>query len=215
MLTHYTKRIDGVANILSHGFAWVANRRNVAEFLIPHHDYSNREPQQFGMISFIDMGPEEARSHLGAFGRYGIAVSDEWARHQNARRVVSVDSDGPVTEALQAIFEIGYRDCEARIRFPEDAGWTMAFENKVAPKRRQNGSQCILRSRRRAMNIKYFQDTDTLYIEFRKDAVAETRDLDEDTLLDLDAAGNIVATTVEHAWQRADIPHFSFEQVAP
>ncbi|MBL0075243.1 MAG: DUF2283 domain-containing protein [Rhodocyclaceae bacterium] len=64
------------------------------------------------------------------------------------------------------------------------------------------------------MNIKYFQDTDTLHIEFRKDTVAETRDLDEDTLLDLDAAGNIVAITVEHAKRRADIPHFSFEQVA-
>ena len=64
------------------------------------------------------------------------------------------------------------------------------------------------------MNIKYFQDTDTLYIEFRKNEVAETRDLDENTLLDLDGAGNIVAITVEHARQRADIPHFSFEQVA-
>lgn len=64
------------------------------------------------------------------------------------------------------------------------------------------------------MNIKYFQDTDTLYIEFRKDAVAETRDLDEDTLLDLNAAGNTVAITVEHARDRADIPHFTFEQVA-
>ena len=64
------------------------------------------------------------------------------------------------------------------------------------------------------MNIKYFQDTDTLYIGFRKEAVTESRDLDEDTLLDLDAAGNIVAITVEHARQRAGIPHFSFEQVA-
>lgn len=64
------------------------------------------------------------------------------------------------------------------------------------------------------MNIKYFQDTDTLYIEFRKDTVTETRDLDEDTLLDLNAKGSIVAITVEHARQRADIPHFSFEQVA-
>jgi len=64
------------------------------------------------------------------------------------------------------------------------------------------------------MNIKYFQDTDTLYIEFSKKTVAETRDLDEDTLLDVDDAGNIVAITVEHARRRADIPHFSFEQVA-
>jgi uncharacterized protein YuzE len=64
------------------------------------------------------------------------------------------------------------------------------------------------------MNIKYFQDTDTLYIEFRKGDVAETRDLDEDTLLDVDSEGNIVALTMEHARQRADIPQFSFEQVA-
>ncbi len=64
------------------------------------------------------------------------------------------------------------------------------------------------------MKIKYFQDTDTLYIEFRAAAVAETRDLDEDTVLDLDAAGNIVALTIEHARDRADIPQFSFEQIA-
>ncbi|MDP2821830.1 MAG: DUF2283 domain-containing protein [Sulfuritalea sp.] len=49
------------------------------------------------------------------------------------------------------------------------------------------------------MNIKYFQATDTLYIEFRKEAVTETRDLDEDTLLDLNAAGGIVSITVDHA----------------
>ena len=64
------------------------------------------------------------------------------------------------------------------------------------------------------MRIKYFQDTDTLHIEFRVAEIAETRDLDEDTLLDLDRDGNICAMTVEHAKDRADIPHFSFEQVA-
>jgi uncharacterized protein YuzE len=41
------------------------------------------------------------------------------------------------------------------------------------------------------MKIKYFQDTDTLYIEFRGTEITETRDLDEDTLLDLDKDGNI------------------------
>lgn len=64
------------------------------------------------------------------------------------------------------------------------------------------------------MKIKYFQDTDTLYIEFRDAESAETRDLDENTLLDMDAQGNICAITIEHAQQRADIPHFSYEQVA-
>ena len=61
------------------------------------------------------------------------------------------------------------------------------------------------------MTIKYFQDTDTLHIEFR---VAETRDLDENTQLDIDKDGNICAMTIEHAHDRADIPHFSFEQIA-
>lgn len=64
------------------------------------------------------------------------------------------------------------------------------------------------------MTIKYFQDTDTLHIEFRVAAVAETRDLDENTQLDLDKEGNICAMTIEHARDRADIPHFSFEQIA-
>jgi len=63
------------------------------------------------------------------------------------------------------------------------------------------------------MKIQYFQDTDTLYIEFKNAQVAETRDLDENTLLDLDQAGNIRGITVEHASERADIPRFSYEQV--
>ncbi|MCC6965940.1 MAG: DUF2283 domain-containing protein [Nitrospira sp.] len=64
------------------------------------------------------------------------------------------------------------------------------------------------------MTIKYFQDTDTLHITFRVADVAETRDLDENTTLDLDKDGNICAMTIEHARDRADIPHFSFEQIA-
>ncbi len=64
------------------------------------------------------------------------------------------------------------------------------------------------------MKIKYFQETDTLYIQFRDAKIVETRDLDENTLLDVDAKGNICAITVEHARDRADILHFSYEQMA-
>ena len=64
------------------------------------------------------------------------------------------------------------------------------------------------------MKIKYFQDTDTLYIEFKPTAVSESRDLDENTLLELDAEGNVCGITVEHARYRADIPQFSFEHIA-
>lgn len=64
------------------------------------------------------------------------------------------------------------------------------------------------------MKIRYFSGTDILLIEFRESTVVETRDLDENTLLDLDAAGNICGITIEHASERADIPRFSYEQVA-
>ena len=63
------------------------------------------------------------------------------------------------------------------------------------------------------MKIQYFQDTDTLYIELRPCEVSETKDLDENTLIDLDEGGVICAFTIEHASVKADIPHFSFEQV--
>ncbi len=63
------------------------------------------------------------------------------------------------------------------------------------------------------MRIRYFTDTDTLLIEFKDRPVAETRDLDENTILDVDADGNICAITVEHASERTDIPRFSYEQI--
>jgi uncharacterized protein YuzE len=64
------------------------------------------------------------------------------------------------------------------------------------------------------MKIQYFAETDTLHIEFRDVPVAETRDLDENTLLDVDAQGAICAMTIEHASERAGIPQFSYEQFA-
>jgi uncharacterized protein YuzE len=64
------------------------------------------------------------------------------------------------------------------------------------------------------MKVRYFADTDTLFIEFREAPVVETRDLDENTVLDVDAQGNICAITVEHASDWAGAPQFSYEQVA-
>ena len=64
------------------------------------------------------------------------------------------------------------------------------------------------------MYSRYYTETDTLHIEFRDVAVAETRDLDENTLIDIDDDGNICAITVEHASKRAGFPRFSYEQVA-
>jgi uncharacterized protein YuzE len=64
------------------------------------------------------------------------------------------------------------------------------------------------------MRIRYFEDTDTLLIEFRQSPAAETRDLDENTVVDLDAEANVCAITVEHASQRTALSQFSYERVA-
>ena len=64
------------------------------------------------------------------------------------------------------------------------------------------------------MKIRYFEDTDTLYIELRQGLVAESRDLDENTLVEVDDAGQMIAITIEHAQERADLPAFSYEQIA-
>lgn len=64
------------------------------------------------------------------------------------------------------------------------------------------------------MKIRYFEDTDTLYLVFREALVGETKDLDENTLIEFDAQGNLVSMTIEHARERADVANFSFEQVA-
>ena len=63
------------------------------------------------------------------------------------------------------------------------------------------------------MKIRYFPDTDTLLLELRDVAIAETRDLDDNTIVDLDESGDICAITIEHASTRADAPNFSYEQV--
>ena len=65
------------------------------------------------------------------------------------------------------------------------------------------------------MKIRYFRDTDTLYIEFRDTTVAETRDLDENTQIDLDERGILCALTLEHASERTDLSGIDYQQVAP
>jgi len=55
------------------------------------------------------------------------------------------------------------------------------------------------------MKIRYFADTDTLYIEFRDQGIVDSRDLDENTTMDVDAEGNVLALTLEHASTRTDV----------
>src|SRR5260370_34562109 len=129
-LTHYTGSIEAVVNILSKGFAWVPNKRNLVQNLLPALDFSEREPQEFGMISFTDRDPP-ALDHIGKFGEFGIVVSHAWARSQMAQRVLYVSEEGPVPIALHWLFTAGYEQLKAEIKYPSDAAAQMAFTNKT------------------------------------------------------------------------------------
>lgn len=64
------------------------------------------------------------------------------------------------------------------------------------------------------MKMSYFEDTDTLYIEFKEDSVVETKDLDENTVLDIDQNGQVVALTLEHASTRTDVSQLVLSGIA-
>ena len=55
------------------------------------------------------------------------------------------------------------------------------------------------------MKIEYFGDTDTVLIAFSDAAVAETREINENIVIDLDTEGNLVAITIEHAGESSRI----------
>jgi uncharacterized protein YuzE len=63
------------------------------------------------------------------------------------------------------------------------------------------------------VRIRYFRETDTLYIEFREVPVAETRDVDENTQIDVDERGMLCGLTLEHASERADLSAVDYQQV--
>lgn len=99
--------------------------------LMPERDFSRREPQQFGMISFTEREPDEAADHRTEFGDFGITVSNKWATKNRAQRVIYVGAGGPLADALRRVFAIGYQDLEARIKYPDDGAWQMSFENRA------------------------------------------------------------------------------------
>ena len=63
------------------------------------------------------------------------------------------------------------------------------------------------------MKIRYFADTDTLYIVFSQKIPIETRDLDENILLDLDEDGQLCSMAIEHAKERVGIPEVDYQQI--
>ena len=63
------------------------------------------------------------------------------------------------------------------------------------------------------MKIKYFNDTDTALVEFTDNQVKETRELSENIYIDMDADGNPVSMTIEHARLTAQLPDITYQQI--
>ena len=63
------------------------------------------------------------------------------------------------------------------------------------------------------MKIKYFKDTDTVLFEFQDIKVFETKEINDDIIIDLDEFGSLVAMTIEHAHSQTGLPFLSFEQI--
>lgn len=63
------------------------------------------------------------------------------------------------------------------------------------------------------MRIKYFEDTDTVLVEFSSNTPVETRELNENIYLDLDSKGRVVSMTIEHAAQSADMKEFLYQRI--
>ncbi len=63
------------------------------------------------------------------------------------------------------------------------------------------------------MKIRYFEDTDTLLIEFSDSEVVETVELNEDMIADYGENGRVVAVTLEHAQKSTDVNSVLFAKV--
>ena len=64
------------------------------------------------------------------------------------------------------------------------------------------------------MKLKYFTDTDTAHLEFSDKKVYETKEINENIYVDLDADGNLVSMTIEHAKANMGLWEFSYQEMA-
>ncbi len=63
------------------------------------------------------------------------------------------------------------------------------------------------------MKIKYFTDTDTALVEFSDHQVSQTKEINENIYIELDADDNLVNMTIEHASRQANIAEVAYQQI--
>jgi len=64
------------------------------------------------------------------------------------------------------------------------------------------------------MKVTYFPNTDTLLVDFSDRKIAQTQDLGENVLIELDDQGRLASMTIEHAKQQMSVTEFSYQLAA-
>ena len=64
------------------------------------------------------------------------------------------------------------------------------------------------------MKVRYFIETDTLHIQLSDRKAAETTEINENILVDIDQDGKAVGLTIEHAMEHSGKLDFSYETSA-
>lgn len=127
-LVHYTRDPDTVSSILKNGFLLVPNGRGLIQKLLNTSEFADREPQQFGMVSFTELRIADAARHRESFGDFGIAVTWNWARRHNAQRVLYL-GQGSVTETFAWLFQLARQELQRR---SSEGDLEFALSNRAA-----------------------------------------------------------------------------------
>ena len=61
------------------------------------------------------------------------------------------------------------------------------------------------------MKLRYYSETDSLYVEFKPGPSAETREVVAELNVDLDANGDVVGFDIDHASKRLDLSTLEVE----
>ena len=64
------------------------------------------------------------------------------------------------------------------------------------------------------MKFRYFEETDTLFVELSTEAAVETREVNPNLYVDFDSENRVVSFTIEHARSRTGKLDFAYELIA-
>ena len=65
------------------------------------------------------------------------------------------------------------------------------------------------------MNLRYYEDTDSLYIDLSVKPSAESREVSEGIVLDYDSEGNLVGIDIDNASRKLDLAEINLMSLPP